>query len=62
MCKNEVYSLVQELTNHFSVEELNDKETEIRILIPKKYKFLWLHKLSELSTTPNEINEFDIET
>lgn len=54
----QTFSLVQECTNQYSVENLSEAEVEIRIQIPKKFKFLWLIKLSELSTDEKEIKEY----
>lgn len=53
--EEELFSLVQECSNTYSVEDLNDKEVEIRILLPKKFRSLWLSKLSALRTTAEEI-------
>ena len=57
----ERYSLVQEFTNKYYVEDLNKTEVEIHIRIPKKFKSLWLTKLSELHTTKQEIKEYEDE-
>jgi len=54
----ETFSLVQECTNKYFVEHLNEEEVEIHIRIPKKFKSLWLNKLSELRTTEAEIREY----
>ncbi|VHO01019.1 hypothetical protein [Candidatus Rhabdochlamydia sp. T3358] len=54
----EVFSLVQECTNKYSIEDLNEMEVEIRIRIPKKFRSLWLGKLSDLYTTEKEIEEY----
>lgn len=54
----EIFSLVQECTNKYYVEDLNEAEVEIRIRIPKKFRSLWLSKLSELRTTEKEIEEY----
>lgn len=55
----EVFSMVQECTNKYSVEDLSEKEVEIRIRIPKKFRALWLQKLSELQTSKNEIDNYE---
>ena len=56
------FSLVQECTNKYSVNDLNETETEteteICIRIPKKFKTLWLIKLSDLTTTEEEIEYY----
>ncbi|MDR3624158.1 MAG: hypothetical protein P4L16_03340 [Chlamydiales bacterium] len=54
----EIFSLVQECTNKYYVEDLNETEVEIRIRIPKKFRSLWLSKLSDLRTTEKEIDEY----
>ena len=54
----EIFSLVQECTNKYYVEDLNETEVEIHIRIPKKFRSLWLSKLSDLRTTEKEINEY----
>jgi len=55
----EIFSMVQECTNKYSVEDLGEKEVEIRIQIPKKFRSLWLHKLSELKTSKAEIDDYE---
>ena len=54
----EIFSLIQECTNKYSVEDFNKAEVEIRIRIPKKFRSLWLSKLSDLRTTEKEIEEY----
>ena len=54
----EIFNLIEECTNKFFVEELNKTEVEIHIQIPKKFRSLWLKKLSDLSTTMQEIDEY----
>jgi hypothetical protein len=54
----EVFSLVQECTNKYFVEDLNENEVEIHIRIPKKFRSLWLIKLSDLRTNEKEIEEY----
>lgn len=56
--KDELFSLVQECTNKYSVDDLSATEVEIRIRIPKKFRTLWLSKLSSLNTTLKEIDEY----
>lgn len=53
----ETFSLVQECTNKYFVEIINEREVEIHIRIPKKFRILWLSKLSDLRTTEKEIEE-----
>ena len=54
----ETFSLVQECTNKFFVENLHEEGVEIHIRIPKKFRSLWLIKLSNLRATEKEIEEF----
>jgi hypothetical protein len=54
----ETFSLVQECTNKYFVENLNEEEVEIHIRVPKKFRSLWLSKLSDLRTTEKEIEEY----
>ena len=51
-------SLVEECTNNFFTEDLNENEVEIRIRIPKKFRSLWLIKISELETNLEEIEQY----
>lgn len=55
----DIFSMVQECTSKYSIEDLDEKEVEIRIRLPKKFKYLWLSKLSGLKTSKNEIDEFE---
>lgn len=54
--KNEFISLVQECTNKYFVKNIDADEIEITIRIPKKFRTLWLSKLSGLKTTKTEID------
>jgi hypothetical protein len=54
----ETFSLVQECTNKYLVKNLNEEEVEIYIRIPKKYRLLWLSKLSDLKITQKELEEY----
>ena len=58
MKEEETFSLIQECTNEYLVENFNKEEVEIRIRIPKKFRSLWLSKLSDLRTTEKEIEEY----
>ena len=51
----EFFSLVQECTNKYLIKNINENESGIYIRIPKKFKTLWLIKLSELKTSQEEI-------
>jgi hypothetical protein len=55
---DEFISLVQECTNKYYIKNLNDNETEICIKIPKRFKTLWLIKLSELKATEEEVEQY----
>lgn len=54
---DELFSLVQECSNKYSFRDIDEKEVEIRIRIPKKFYSLWLVKLSDLRTTEKEIKD-----
>ena len=58
MMDEETFSLVQECTNKYYVENRNKDEVEIHIRIPKKFRSLWLSKLSDLRSTQKEIEEY----
>jgi hypothetical protein len=53
----EIFSLVQECTKYY-VTDVDENTVEIFIQIPKKFKTLWLIKLSELRSSQTEINEY----
>jgi len=53
----ETFSLIQECTNKYFIENISKEEVEIHIKIPKKFKSLWLIKLSELRASEKEIQE-----
>lgn len=55
---SEKFSMVQECTNKYLVQDLNQDEFEIFIRAPKKFQSLWMIKLSELRTTIQEIEEY----
>ncbi len=54
----EQFSLVQECTDEYYIED-QDGKIKINILLPKRFKNLWIHKLSELKTTMKEIEEYE---
>ena len=56
---SEEYSMVQECTNSYKAEGLPDGSLEISIKVPKRFADLWLVKLSKLTTTNKEINEYE---
>lgn len=51
------FSLIEECTNSYRINDLNENEVEIRIRIPKKFRSLWMFKLSDLYTSLQEIEE-----
>lgn len=51
-------SLVQECTDEYYFEDKGSK-IKINVLIPVKFKNLWIHKLSELKTTMKEIEVYE---
>lgn len=55
----EFFSLVQECSNKYYIKNLNEKEIQICIKIPKRFKTLWLIKLSELKTNQDEIEIYE---
>lgn len=57
--KDEKYSLIQEFTNSYSIDDLNENEVQITIRIPKKYRSIWMSKLSDLETSLQEIEELN---
>lgn len=57
----ELISMVQECTNKYFINDMGENEVEIHIRIPKKFKTLWLCKLSELVTSEKEIKELEDE-
>ena len=57
----EKYSLIGELTDHYYTNDLEDGRVEISILIPEKFKRLWIDKLNNLYTTNEEIEYYQTE-
>ena len=55
----QTFSMIQECTDDYSVKADNS-HVDIQIKIPKKYRSLWLIKLSELRTSEAEIRELEI--
>lgn len=51
-------NMVQECTDSYRVTELPDGRTRIDILVPARFASMWISKLSELSTDPDEIESF----
>lgn len=53
------YSMTQECTDSYRVEERPKGGVEITISAPKRFADLWLVKLSELRATDAEIAEYE---
>lgn len=49
------YSMVQECTDLYRVTELEDGRTRVEMVVPARFRDLWLMKLSELRTDDTEI-------
>ena len=57
--KEETYSMVQELTNSYVVGKPDNGIFKIEIEAPKKYRTIWMSKLSDLRTTMKEIEYYE---
>lgn len=55
--ESEEFNMVQECTNSYRVKELENGDTQIVILIPERFKWIWIKKLSELKTHLKELDE-----
>ena len=53
------YSMVQECTDRYNVQDTPAGGLEIQITVPRRFRDLWLAKLSELRTTDAEIRLFE---
>jgi hypothetical protein len=53
----EKYSMIQECTDKYVMEEKTDG-IRITIDIPARFKWLWMTKLSDLETDDKEISEY----
>ena len=51
----EKYKMIGETTDMYRTNFLDDGRVEISILIPEKFKWLWISKLNDLYTTDDEI-------
>lgn len=56
MTMNDGYSLVQECTSSYAVQDRPDGGIEILIVVPARFAELWMVKLSELRATDEEIS------
>lgn len=54
----EMFNMIEECTNRYRVADINETdEVEILIRIPKRFKSLWMIKLSDLQTNMQEIED-----
>lgn len=53
------YSMVQECTDSYAVSTQEDGRTKIVMIIPERFKWLWMTKLSDLRTNDEEIDYWD---
>jgi hypothetical protein len=51
--------MVVECVDRYHVSERSDGRTEINIVVPERFSNLWKVRLSELTTTKDQIDEFD---
>jgi hypothetical protein len=51
--------MVQECVDSYRVSDKEDEGVEIVIRVPRRFKNLWLVRLSQLSTSEEEIREFE---
>ena len=57
-CNRNEFKMVQECVDKYEVRELKNGTIEIYITTPKKFKNLWLIKLSEIIATKQEIDKY----
>ena len=57
----EKYKMIGETTDRYFTNCLEDGKVEISILIPAKFKWLWIDKLNDLYTTDEEIEYYQSE-
>ena len=57
----EKINMVSECTEIYDTKDLKDWELEVYMKIPKRFRLLWLIKLDELTTTMEEIKEYEPE-
>ena len=55
----EEYSMVEECTDSYRVSELENGDTQIVMRIPPRFRTLWLVKLTDLTTTDEEIARYE---
>jgi hypothetical protein len=61
MQTTEKYNMIEECTDSYEVNRFEDGSVEVHIKIPKRFRSLWLVKLSDLETTDKEIQEYESE-
>jgi hypothetical protein len=54
----EKYKMIGETTDLYDTEILKDGRIKISIVIPEKFKWLWISKLNNLYTTDDEIEYY----
>lgn len=58
---SQAYSMVQECTDSYEARRQEDGTLKVQMLIPARFADLWLVKLSELTATDAEIEEYEPE-
>lgn len=59
MSEKEQYSMVQECTDRYEAKRADRGDLDIVIKVPRRFADLWLVKLSALTTTDSEIEEYE---
>jgi len=57
--KNNIYYLLRDFTNKFTVKPLNKGGFEVLIYIPKKYELIWIIKISDLRSSLEELDSYN---
>ena len=57
----EKINMVSECTEIYDSKDLKNGDLEVYMKIPKRFSMLWLVKLNELTTTMEEIKEYEPE-
>lgn len=55
-------SMVQECVDSYHVNEKADGGVEIVMRIPKRFRELWLVRLSQMRTNEDELRQYEIES
>lgn len=53
------YSMVEECTDSYRVLDQADGRTRIEMVVPRRFRDLWISRLSDLQTTDEEIAEYE---